>query len=188
MISDIIQSVSPMSAASLAAIENLIEYREYEKGVNFIERNKRNTKEYFVIDGICKSYLLNPDGENITISFFIQHSILSPYTTRTIKGVSTLNFQALTPVKLAELDASAFENLMVENLEIREFGNTVLRRELNRKVDKEISLASLTAKERLLKFREQYPLLENQISHLDIATYLGITNISLSRLRRDLIR
>ena len=106
MISDIIQSVSPMSAASLAAIENLIEYREYEKGVNFIERNKRNTKEYFVIDGICKSYLLNPDGENITISFFIQHSILSPYTTRTIKGVSTLNFQALTPVKLAELDAS----------------------------------------------------------------------------------
>jgi CRP-like cAMP-binding protein len=177
-----------MSAVSVAAIENLVEYREYKKGVTFIERDKHNTKEYFVIEGICKSYLLSPDGEDITISFFIQHSILSPYTTRTIKGVSTLNFQALTPVRLAELDASAFENLMVENLEIREFGNTVLRQELYKKVDKEISLASLTAKERLLKFREQFPHLENQISHHDIATYLGITNISLSRLRRELIR
>jgi CRP-like cAMP-binding protein len=118
----------------------------------------------------------------------MQNSILSPHTTRTIKGFSSLNFQALTDAKLAELDASEFESLMVENLEIREFGNTVLRQELGKKVDKEISLASLTAKERLLKFREQYPLLENLIPHNDIATYLGITNISLSRLRRELIR
>ena len=177
-----------MSSASLAAIESLIAYNDYNKGETFIKKNKRNDKEYFVMEGICRSYLLNPDGEAITISFFIQDSILSPYTTRTVKGISALNFQALTKVKLAELDAAEFENLMVENLEIREFGNTVLRLELAKKVDKEISLASLTARERLIKFREQYPLLENQIPHTDIATYLGITNISLSRLRRDLIR
>jgi CRP-like cAMP-binding protein len=188
MISDIIQSILPMSQASLAAVENLIEYRQYSKGETFITQNKRNNKEYFVIDGICRSYLYSPEGEEITISFFVDNTILSPFTTRTVKNISTLNFQSLTQVKLAELDASEFENLMVENLEIREFGNTVLRQELKDKVDKEISLASLTARERLLKFRERYPLLENMISHNHIATYLGITNISLSRLRRELIK
>jgi CRP-like cAMP-binding protein len=56
-----------------------------------------------------------------------------------------------------------------------------------KKVEKEIGLASFTAKKRLIRFREQYALLENLIPHTDIATYLGITNISLSRLRKELL-
>jgi len=86
------------------------------------------------------------------------------------------------------MNAFNFEELMINNLEIRRFGNTVLRNELTRKVDREIGLASLSAKERLLKFREEYPLLENLIPHTHIASYLGITNISLSRLRSNLAR
>jgi CRP-like cAMP-binding protein len=99
-----------------------------------------------------------------------------------------LYFQALTEVKIVSIDAVEFEKLMIDNLEIRNFGNTVLRNELIKKVDKEIGLASLTAKERLINFRNHFPMLENVIPHSDIASYLGITNISLSRLRRDLIK
>ena len=43
------------------------------------------------------------------------------------------------------------------------------------------------AKERLIEFRNKYKILENLIPHTDIASYLGITNISLSRLRKDLM-
>ena len=75
---------------------------------------------------------------------------------------------------------------MINHIDIREFGNMVLQNELLAKVEKEIGLASLNAKERLILFREKYHFLENLISHADIASYLGITNISLSRLRREL--
>jgi hypothetical protein len=85
------------------------------------------------------------------------------------------------------MDASKFLSLMVDHLDAREFGNMVLKIELKNKVEKEIGHASLTAKERLLKFREQYALLENLVPHTTIATYLGITNISLSRLRKELL-
>jgi hypothetical protein len=77
---------------------------------------------------------------------------------------------------------------MVQDLEIREFGNTVLRNELKKKVEKEIGLASLTAKERLIQFRKDYPFLENLIPHPYIASFLGITNVSLSRLRKELMK
>ena len=63
-----------------------------------------------------------------------------------------MNFQAGTAVELALIDATKFEQLMIDNLEIRNFGNTVLRNELKQKVDKEIGLAALTAKEKLIKF------------------------------------
>jgi CRP-like cAMP-binding protein len=76
---------------------------------------------------------------------------------------------------------------MINHIDIREFGNMLLQNELLAKVEKEIALASLNGRERLILFREKYHFLENLISHVDIASYLGITNISLSRLRRGLL-
>ncbi len=177
-----------MSETSLAAIVDIVEYIEYQKEELFIRESKRNFNEYFIIEGVCRSFLFNPEGEEITISFFTDNTIISPYTTRISNGLSNLNFQALTPLKLGVMNAATFEELMVDDLEIREFGNRVLRDELSHKVEKEIGMASLSAKERLIKFREQYPLLENLIPHTTISTYLGITNISLSRLRSELVK
>lgn len=188
MIKEIIDSIYPISANSIKEIEPLLQIEDVKKGETFVKRNQRNKNEYFVLDGVCRSYLINPEGEEITISFFTSKSILSPYTTRTIVEKSVLNFQALTEVKIVSIDAIEFEKLMIENLEIRNFANTVLRDELAKKINKEIGLASLTAKERLIKFRNQFPMLENLVPHPDIASYLGITNISLSRLRRDLMK
>ena len=183
MIKQIINAIYPISTASISKIEEILTIENIEKGRTFIKRKKSNTKEYFVLDGICRSYLVNPEGKEISISFFMANSILSPHSVRTKNGTSLYNFQALSDVRLASM-----EKKRIENLEMRRFGNAVLQGELIQKIDKEIGLASLSAKERLLKFREKYPMLENQISHKDIASYLGITTISLSRLRKDLTR
>ncbi|NME70976.1 Crp/Fnr family transcriptional regulator [Flammeovirga aprica] len=188
MIKKIIDSIHPISANSVKEIESLVELVDIQKNETFIQKDRKNNKEYFLLEGICKSYLINPEGEEITISFFTEKSIISPLNTRTKGDISVLNFQALTDVKLATIDAKEFERMMIDHLDIRNFGNTVLRNELSQKVEKEIGLASLTAKERLLKFRDEFPSLENLIPHTDIASYLGITNISLSRIRGDLAR
>lgn len=184
---EIISSIFPLNDTSLKKIFNIIEYKNYSKEDCFIQKNKANNYEYFVFEGICRSYLIDPEGEEITISFFNPKSVLSPYVTRTIKGFSTLYFEALTDIKLGLINAAEFEQLMVDDLGIREFGNSVLRLELSKKVDKEIQMASFTAKERLLKFREEYHKLENIVPHPKIASFLGITNVSLSRLRKDLL-
>lgn len=188
MIKIIINNIYPISANSIKEIESKIEFNTIEKGETFVKRNRRNNKEYFILDGICRSYLINPEGDDITISFFTQSSIISPFSTRTENEISVLNFQALTELKIATIDSGIFEKLMLENKEIRNFGNTVLRNELKQKISKEIGLASLSAKERLLTFRKDYPNLENRIPHTIIASYLGITNISLSRLRGDMTK
>lgn len=184
---NIINGVFPVSEKSFQEIDRLLKFETFEKGELFIQRNKRNIKEYFILSGVCKSYLINPDGDEITISLFTENSILSPHQTRTPNNISNLYFKALTNLELASINAKEFENLMIENIEIRAFANTVLQNELMLKVEKEIGLASLTAKERLIEFRNKYKILENLIPHTDIASYLGITTISLSRLRKDLM-
>lgn len=183
----IINKVSPVSEGSLDLVNALIVIEVYEKGDVFIDRGKRNNKEYFVYEGICRSFLLSPEGDEVTISYFLEGSVLSPNKTRTANQISHLNFQALTSLTVASFDADKFEQLMIDHIDIRQFGNMALQNELLAKVEKEIGLASLNAKERLLLFREKYHFLENLISHADIASYLGITNITLSRLRKGLM-
>ena len=183
----LIDSISPLSETSFKSLSELLAFESYPKGTVFIERGKRNTCEYFVLSGICKSFLISPEGDEITLSFFVDQSILSPHTTRINQQFSLLNFKALNTIELASVNASRFEQLMVDNLEIRNWANQVLRNELIQMVNKEIGLAALTAKERLIEFRKQFPNLENLIPHPDIASYLGITNISLSRLRKELM-
>ncbi len=182
-ISPIINSVTSISDTSMAKINELVEYINIKKGELITSVGHKNNLEYFMIEGICKSFLLTPEGENVTISFFMSNSIISPSTTRNNEGKSVINIQALTDGEIATIDATAFEKLMIDDLEIRDFGNSVLRNELMAKVQKEIALASLKGKDRLLLLRMNYPNIENCIAHADIASYLGMTTISLSRLR-----
>lgn len=169
-------------------LSKLFEYQTIPKEDIFIKREKSNCLEYILLEGVCRSFVYNPEGEEITIGFYQGKTILAPHITRTINDKSLLNFQALTPLEIVFFDAHTFVNLMIDNLEIRNFGNTVLKNELLHKVEKEIGLASLTAKERLLAFRKNFRMLENLVAHPPIASYLGVTNISLSRIRGDLAR
>lgn len=187
-VKQIIQNVFPLSEKALAKVLKLVVLEEYEKGETFIFQHKRNEKEYFVLEGICKSFLFNPEGEEVTLSFFTEQSIFSPHSSRSSDNISHLYFKALIDVKIVSINAFLFLQLMLKNEEIRTFGNLVLAHELQQKVAKEIGLASLSAKERLLIFRQTHPNLENLIPHTDIASYLGITNISLSRLRKELMK
>jgi len=62
-------------------------------------------KEYFILNGICKSYLMSLDGDEITISLFTENNILSPQSIRTSKNISNLNLRALTKIELVSMNA-----------------------------------------------------------------------------------
>ena len=177
-----------MKAGSLSRLQSMTKYKKIAKGETFIKLNAQDHYEYFVMTGVVRSFLLNPEGEEVTLSFFQEQSVLSPHVTRTVDNVSNLNFQTLTEVEIGFFSAHEFLQQMIEDIETRDFANAVLKNELIQKVEKEIGMASLTAMERLLKFRKAYPGLENMVSHQAVASYLGITNISLSRLRGKLSR
>lgn len=179
----IINSITQLSTSSFQKLQGAIEYQVLEKGDYVTRVNTHNNYEYFLLEGVCKSFLYTPNGDDVTISFFMENAVLSPHTTRIKEGKSIINIKALTAIKTARIHADTFEHLMINDLEIRNFGNTVLRNELTDKVQKEITLATFKGKEKLLYVRKKYPNIENRVPHADIASYLGLTNISLSRLR-----
>lgn len=174
--------VSQNARQQLAAI--CIEQKSKKDGI-LLKPNQTDDSEYILLQGIARTFLLNTEGEEITLSFFEDNTVLPPFVTRTDNGKSLLYCETITDCTFAKINAKDFESLMIDNLEVREFGNTVMRQELLNKVSKEIRMASWSAKERLEQFRKDFSMLENKIPHSMIASYLGITNVSLSRLRKQ---
>ncbi|CAM4090869.1 Crp/Fnr family transcriptional regulator [Zobellia roscoffensis] len=173
-----------LTQKALVAFSALCVEKTFAGGSVIFKPNQNDQSEYILLKGIARTFVLNTDGEEITLSFFEENTILPPCVIRTQNGKSLLYGEALTDCVFAQMNAGAFEALMIENIEVREFGNAVMRQELGNKVQKEIRMASWTAKERLEQFRKDFIMLENRIPHPMIASYLGITNVSLSRLRK----
>lgn len=165
-----------------------VEVKEIKKGELFVKAGRTNDYDYFLLNGICRSYLVNQNNEDITISFFQDKTVITPNIARTHHNKSTVTIEALTDVEIGRFRAIELVHLMREIPEMRSFANAVLQHELTLKSNKELFNATFTAKERLLEFRKQFNALENIIPHPIIASYLGITNISLSRLRNELAK
>lgn len=185
-ITAIVSNAFPISQKSIDAFLDLVKIEFIPKQSHFIKRNKANPFEYFLLNGICRSFVPNQNGTLISIAFFQEKSVITPHVIRTENDISSLDFETLSACEIATLNAKEFLDLMIKNVEIRTFANTVLQQELKQKVSKEISMASLNGKNRLLELRQIYPNIENLIPHEMIASYLGITTISLSRLRKQI--
>jgi hypothetical protein len=186
IIKEIINRYHPLSGSSTEKIIDIVKVQSVDLGDTFIRKDSNNDFDYFQLSGISRSYIVNQKGEEVSISFFQDQTILTPNVARTFNRKSTLNFEALTDLELARFKAVDLVHLMREISEVRNFANAVLQKELILKSNKELYNASFSAKERLLRFREQFESLENLIPHPLIASYLGITNISLSRLRKEI--
>lgn len=174
------------STASKKLFKDKSVIKELPKNNNIFLEQKKNDYEYFLISGVTHRYNISDKGEIVTTGFYMENSIITPHFARTNKNKSIFSLQSLTDIVLVEIPVIELNNLRNSNKEFQVFGQKTIEAELTKTFYNEVVFRSYSAKERLLELRKQCPNLENLIHHNIIASYLGITNVSFSRLRREL--
>lgn len=162
--------------------------KQYPKNTTLFFEQKKNEKEYLLLEGVLFRYNIDDKGNNVTTGFYMAQTVITPHFARTINGQSLFTLETLTDVCLVEIPVSALNNLRSNNLEINRFGQKIVESELLNNLYNDIANRSYSAKERLLLLRKNYPNLENLVPHHIIASYLGITHVSFSRLRKELTK
>jgi CRP-like cAMP-binding protein len=140
-------------------------------------------REYILLSGRMVSLIGDAEGREVCVGFFVGPCVITPNLARTAGATSLVSLRAETDGQAASADAAILLGLMRGSTAIEEWANAVLRAELERKTSREWSLAALEAKERLAWFRRFYPDHENLFNHGQIASFLGMTPLTLSRLR-----
>ena len=160
----------------------------FKKNEIVFHEGRFNAFEYFQLEGVSHRFNTDSESQCITTGIYQDEMVITPHFSRTRDHKSIFSLQALTECTYLTVPAGVYRDISEKNHQIRMFGRGVVEKEFIRHLNFEVLFRSYTAKDRLLYFREQYPLLENIIPHTVIASFLGITPVSFSRLRNDLAK
>lgn len=162
--------------------------KNYARNDLLFAAGKLNGMEYLLLEGVLHRFNDDAKGDSVTTGFYLGPAAVTPHFARTSQGRSLFSLQALTPVLVAEIPVAELDRLRYASREFQLFGLKVVEEEVSKNLMVDITHRSGNAQERLDLLRKMYPGIENLVPHYVIASYLGITNVSLSRLRGHLPR
>jgi CRP-like cAMP-binding protein len=150
----------------------------------FSEAGKTANQVAFIIEGILRVCYYNNKGEEITRYFIDENNFAVDITSFLYKIPSSEYIQAVTNCKLIIFSDYTLKELSSAINEWDDIINKITAKSLIEKVNRISPMLAEDAKSRYLNFLEKFPQLANRIPLSFLASYLGITQSSLSRIRR----
>ena len=181
-----LRTLIQLSESNLDAFIKSGELRTYKKSHIIFRQNTPDSNEYFQLNGITHRFNTSEDGLNVSTGIYHGSKIITPQFARTENKKSIFSLQALVDTTCFVVPAEKFQELRNSIPEIWSLGQRVVETEFQELLNFEVLFRSNSAKTRLIYFRKKYKGLENEISHSIIASYLGITPVSFSRIRSEL--
>lgn len=157
---------------------------EIQKGELFVREGEICKHLLFINEGLLRYYILHK-GQDFTKDFAvdIQNPFCTAYTSFTLQKPSEIWIEALEPCKVLIWQAQDVLPLFKEHPHWVRFAKNMVDQLFFRKEQKELQLLKCLAKTRYRQFLVDYPGLSQRVPQYHIASFLGITPESLSRIR-----
>ncbi|MDR2221774.1 MAG: cyclic nucleotide-binding domain-containing protein [Flavobacteriaceae bacterium] len=175
------ESLSTLSEQSKELLSDLIEEEYYGKGDIIQEIGSSCKTIYFITDGVARIFYFK-DGQDITEHFAFDSHIIIRAESLFREEATAKGIQALTALKLIKINAAALFALFDLQSDIERLFYKIITNEYLSLTKRVEELQIYTATERYYELLKQTTLV-NEIPLKYIATYLGITHVSLSRIR-----
>lgn len=162
---------------------SLANQRAVKKGETLIRQGDTVSRIYFVTDGCLRSYCTDKTGKEHTLQFAIKDWWISDFIAVYNDELATLTVECLKDATVIEFDAEKLTGIHDQFSDFEAFQRKNLERHVVSLQKRILNQLQLTAAERYDLFLEQYPNIERYAPNYHIASYLGITQESLSRIR-----
>jgi CRP-like cAMP-binding protein len=136
----------------------------------------------FIETGVLRTFLVANGREN-TSGFFVAGSIAGAFTSFLTQTPSSWTLQALTPCRLVSISYDLLQELYARHSCWLRLGMRMMETQFLHKCRRETAFLLTPAAERYAALRQQFPTLEQQVPQYYLASYLGITPETLSRVR-----
>lgn len=167
----------------IALLDGIFKEKEIKKNEFFLRQGNESTEIGWVQKGVFRSFYIDPKGNDVTKYFYAEESILFSYVAYLTHKASTYDIQALEDSNILVAKISDLERIMKDDYDLLYLYKKLLDEVLVMKEEHACSLKLLNSKERYEQFKIMYPGLEQRIKQHHLASYLGITPVSLSRIR-----
>ncbi len=176
--------LAPLPDEEWAALFRVMRRRVLKSGEHFVKAGGDPQPTAFVVKGLLKAWYTTRTGKEHIRVFLAENTVAAAYVAL-LRGdsVSEVNLTALEPTELLVFDYSAYVARRARHWGWQQIGRIIAEQAYILRERRQYELAVLSAEDRLASFLEQFPGLAARISQKDLACFLGMTPVSLSRIR-----
>ena len=176
-----------LSETDIETIKLCHEKVSFKKG-EFLLKEDEIADEYYLLEkGLVRAFVLDFDNNEITTEFFCENEIVIVPSSLFQRMPSKENLQTLTDCTLWKIDFEKFQELFHSIEGMREWGRAWFTFQLFTMKQRSLEMITETAKNRYLKLMKDKPEILLNAPLKQIATFLGITDTSLSRIRKEIV-
>ena len=183
-----IQGVLPMSNAKVEQIVEKFNAREIARGGYLLREGSVCSESHIVETGLIRSYIYDFEGNDITTAFCSKQMFASDLVSFFKRTASKENIQALTDCLTWYITYDDMQESFHTIPEFREFGRLNIINQYGILQKRMLSMLQQTAEQRYGELVHGDSAILQHAPLKYIATYLGITDTSLSRIRKDFIK
>ncbi|MDL5511943.1 Crp/Fnr family transcriptional regulator [Arenibacter sp. M-2] len=163
-----------------------VEFRNIEKGEVLLRPGEVCRHFFFVENGLLRSYTVDDGGKEHIIQFGSENWIVSDRSSAFFNEPSDLFIDAIEDTKVVLINSDFINEASAISSSFRNYNQIALQNHIRHQQKRINLLLSASAEARYLNFIQLYPDLTLRVPQWMIASYLGITPESLSRVRKEL--
>ncbi len=181
-----LNSFSEVSHDTFVKLQNMSSYKLLKTNTVVTKEGEIPNKIYILLSGLMRTYFDSEAGKQHNKKIFSPTSFVGALTAIIKKEPSKLAYETLTDCKVFEIDFDIFMKLCKTDVDIANLYAKILERIFMQYEKRSLELISLDATQRYIKLREQIPNIDDLIPQFQIASYLSITPVQLSRIRKKM--
>lgn len=175
-----------LNKQQIELIKSKAVFKEIKKDEYYHEAGKIPREVIFLTEGIMRVSYFNNKGDDITKYFMEESRFVADINNYNQNTPSTEYIQAVTDCKYIAISKTAMEELSMTIIEWDKIISKITAKGLAEKLNKISLMMSEDGTERYLQFLTKFPNLVNRIPLSYLASYLGVTQSSLSRIRKNI--
>lgn len=181
-----LQQIAPITEGEFAATISYFKRQNIHKGDFFVQKDKVCKHIAFIIKGTLRTYYINDKAEEITSCFCTENNLTTSYKSFILQQTSNLIIKAIEDSQLLVIDYDSLQKLYAQSAVWQTIGRAIAEREYIVMEQYASILNNETAREKYLRLLNEQPNVLQKATIEDIASYLGVTRRTLSRIRQEI--
>jgi len=169
-----------------AYFTSLLKHKTLKKRQLLLRANEVARYETFVVKGLLRAYTVDKSGYEHVVMFAMEDWWVSDLYSFLTQTPGSQNIDALEETEVLQIEKQDLERLYIEVPRFDRFFRILLQNAFIANQQRIIASISQTAEEQYLAFIKKYPSLEQRVPQHQVASYLGITPETISRIRRSM--
>lgn len=167
-------------------LEACFKFRNLRKRELLIQQGVTCIHENYIIQGTLRAFYVDGKGEEHTLQFAVDDWWMSDLESFIYQRAASIYAEALEPTKVLQIDKLTLDKLYNEVPLFERFFRILHQRACIAQSKRILNAIRMNGMERYLQFLEDYPAFHQKIPQKYIASYLGITPVFLSQIRKSL--